>query len=166
MKNGREWTRIHANEDSPRLPIGERLPCMRKGFSLIELLIVIAIIMIIAAISIPRINQQLMLSHETAAVEQIRTVQAVETQYYAQFGKYAHTLSDLGVAGLIPKALAAGKKSGYTFAARATPTGYTVEATPDVFDGTGRRTFYSDQTMVIRQNWGREPATAESPEIP
>jgi hypothetical protein len=36
---------------------------------------------------------------------------------------------------------------------------------PKVYNSTGRRTFYSDQTLVIRENWGPEPATAQSPEI-
>jgi type IV pilus assembly protein PilA len=138
----------------------------RCGFSLIELLIVIAIMMIIAAIAIPHVNEQMMLSREVAATEQIKTIHAVETQYYAQFGRYAQDLSELSTAGLIPKSLASGKKSGYKFVAQATPVGYTVAASPAVFGGTGRRTFYSDQTLVIRQNWGREPATGESSELP
>src|SRR6266576_400529 len=103
----------------------------RRGFSLIELLIVIAIMMIIAAIAIPQVNMQMMVSHETAAVQQVKTIQAVETQYYAQFGRYAHDLAELGAAGLIPKSLASGRKSGYKFVAHATPVGYTVAAAPD-----------------------------------
>jgi hypothetical protein len=45
------------------------------------------------------------------------------------------------------------------------PAGYTIVAVPTVFNSTGRRTFFSDQTLVIRQNWGAEPATAQSGEI-
>jgi hypothetical protein len=40
-----------------------------------------------------------------------------------------------------------------------------VIAVPDSFGNSGRRTFYSDQTLVIRNNWGQEPATPTSPEI-
>jgi len=147
----------------------------RRGFSLIELLIVIAIILIIAAIAVPKMNQQLMAAHEMAAIQQIRTVHAVETQYYSQFGRYAVTLAELGPpasgpagpsgADLIPKELADGKKSGYIFSVQTTPTGYTVTAVPEAFGSSGRRTFFSDQTLVVRNNWSQEPATVTSPEI-
>jgi len=66
---------------------------------------------------------------------------------------------------LIPGDLASGKKGGYTFTLTQTPQGYTITGVPDVFGTTGRRTFYSDQNMVIRQNWTQEPATAASPEL-
>ncbi len=46
-----------------------------------------------------------------------------------------------------------------------TPTGYTVQANPTAFGNSGSRTFYSDQSLTIRQNFSAEPATIESPEI-
>jgi type IV pilus assembly protein PilA len=147
----------------------------RRGFSLIELLIVIAIILIIAAIAVPKMNQQLMAANETAAIQHIRTIHAEQTQYYSQFGKYAETLAQLGppasgaagpaAADLIPKDLADGKKSGYLFTLQVTPTGYAITAVPEKFGSSGRRTFYSDQTLVVRNNWSQEPANAQSPEI-
>jgi hypothetical protein len=66
---------------------------------------------------------------------------------------------------LIPKTLAEGKNTGYVFAIAKTATGYAVTAVPEVFNGTGRRTFYSDESQVIHQNWGQEPATVQSPEF-
>ena len=68
-------------------------------------------------------------------------------------------------ADLIPKVLADGKNSGYVFSVAPAATGYTVTAVPEAFNSSGRRTFFSDQTLVIRNNWSQEPATAESPEI-
>lgn len=146
----------------------------RRGFSLIELLIVIAIILIIAAIAVPKMNNQMMAAHEMAAIRQITTVHQAETQYYSQFGKYA-ALTELGpppsgaagpaAADLIPKVLADGKNSGYVFAVQSTATGYAVTAVPETFNSTGRRTFFSDQTLQIRNNWTQEPANANSPEI-
>jgi|SRR4051812_5642119 type IV pilus assembly protein PilA len=146
----------------------------RRGFSLIELLIVIAIILIIAAIAVPKMNNQMMAAHEMAAIRQVTTIHQAETQYYSQFGKYA-TLQELGppasgaaspaAADLIPKVLADGKNSGYVFTVQNTPTGYAVTAVPETFNSTGRRTFYSDQTLVVRNNWSQDPATANSPEI-
>jgi prepilin-type N-terminal cleavage/methylation domain-containing protein len=146
----------------------------RRGFSLIELLIVIAIILIIAAIAVPKMNNQMMAAHEMAAIRQITTIHQAETQYYSQFSKYA-ALTELGppasgtagpaAADLIPKILADGKNSGYVFAVQNTATGYAVTAVPETFNSTGRRTFYSDQTLQIRNNWTQEPANANSPEI-
>ena len=147
----------------------------RRGFSLIELLIVIAIILIIAAIAVPKMNNQMMAAHEMAAIRQVTTIHQAETQYYSQFGKYAESLSALGppasgaatpaASDLIPKVLADGKNSGYVFTVQPSPTGYAITAIPEAFGSSGRRTFFSDQTLVIRNNWTQEPANVNSPEI-
>jgi len=146
------------------------------GFSLIELLIVIAIILIILAIALPKLNQAKMNAYEMAAVSEIQTIHKAETLYMSQFGKYATSLAELGPpaggsnagpssADLIPAGLATGEDSGYTFTVTGTPTGYAVTAVPKSFASTGRRTFFSDQTLVIHQNWGQEPATVQSAEL-
>ncbi len=147
----------------------------RLGFSLIELLIVIAIILVIAAIAAPKLNSARMHSQEMAAIRQINTVHQAETQYFSQFGKFAENLPELGppasgaagpaAADLIPGDLSLGEKTGYIFTVAGTKEGYTVTAVPKVFNSTGRRTFFSDQTLVIRENWGAEPANAQSKEI-
>ena len=147
----------------------------RRGFSLIELLIVIAIILVIVTIAVPQYNKQMMSAHETAAIQAIQTIHAVETQYYSQFGRYAVSLAELGppasgaagpaAADLISKDLAEGKKSGYLFTVAATATGYAISAVPEAFNSSGRRTFYSDQTLVVRNNWSQEPANAGSAEL-
>jgi type IV pilus assembly protein PilA len=148
----------------------------QRGFSLIELLIVIAIILIILSIALPQMGKARMNSQEMAAIAQVRTINQAEIQYQSQFGQYATTLPQLGPAasgaaegpgasGLIPGNLAAGTASGYTFAITASPTGYAVTAVPVAFGSTGRRTFYSDSSGTIKQNWGQDPATAQSPEI-
>jgi len=147
----------------------------RLGFSLIELLIVIAIILVIAAIAAPKLNSARMHSMEMAAIRQINTVHQAETQYFSQFGKFAENLQQLGPpasgaagpasADLIPGDLALGDKTGYIFTVAGTKEGYTVTAVPKVFNNTGRRTFFSDHTLVIRENWGAEPANAQSKEI-
>jgi type IV pilus assembly protein PilA len=149
----------------------------QRGFSLIELLIVIAIILIILSIALPQMSKSRMQAQEMAAVAQIGTIQKAQVQYYSQFGQYATALTQLGPptssgaaegpqsAGLIPASLANGSGSGYNFTITQTPTGYAVTAVPKAFNSTGRRTFYSDQTGIIRENWGQDPATPQSAEI-
>jgi type IV pilus assembly protein PilA len=147
----------------------------QRGFSLIELLIVVAIILILAAIAAPKLNQNRMHTQETAAIRQIQTIHTAQTQYYSQFGRYATVLTELGppasgqagpsAADLIPDDLAKGKKTGFIFTLAGGPQGYAISAVPEVFGNTGRRTFYSDQTLVIKENWGAEPATAAHKEI-
>jgi len=147
----------------------------RRGFSLIELLIVIAIILILAMIAVPKVNQQLMSARETAAIQEIKTIHQAETQYYSTFGKYAASLNELGppasgaagpaAADLIPKGLAEGKAGGYIYTVSGSATGYSVNANPENYGNSGRRTFFSDQTLVIRNNWSQEPANVNSPEL-
>jgi len=145
------------------------------GFSLIELLIVIAIILVLLAIAVPRLSVAQMSAREMAVVREVQTINTAQTQYMSQFGKYATTLAELGpptsggpgpqAADLIPGSLASGEKDGYSFILTATPTGYTVNANPKVFNSSGRRTFYADQNMIIHQNWSAEPANVSSPEM-
>lgn len=148
-----------------------------RGFSLIELLIVIAIILIILSIALPQMGKARMNAQEMAAVAEIGTVNKAEVQYYSQFGQYATSLAQLGPpassgaaegpqsAGLIPGTLSSGQAGGYNFTVTPTPQGYAVSAVPRSFGSTGRRTFYSDQSNIIRQNWSQDPATATSPEL-
>jgi len=68
-------------------------------------------------------------------------------------------------AGIIPKNLSDGKASGFIFTVVGSPTGYSVTAVPEAFGNSGGRTFFSDQTLVIRNNYTAEPATVASPEI-
>jgi len=146
-----------------------------QGFSLIELLIVIAIILVIIGIALPKFNVAQMSSRELAVRQEIRTINTAQVQYESQFGKFASSLAELGpptsgapgpnAADLIPAALAAGDKDQYTFTLTATPGGYTINANPKVYNSSGRYTFYSDQTMSVRANFGAEPASASSAEM-
>jgi type IV pilus assembly protein PilA len=139
------------------------------GFSLIELLIVIAIILIILAIAVPKLGSARMNASE------LQTVNTMQTQYMSQFGRFATTLAELGpptsggpgpqAADLIPSSLAIGEKDGYIFTMTATPSGYTLNANPKVYNTSGRRTFFTDQNMIVRQNWSAEAANAGSPEL-
>ena len=146
-----------------------------RGFSLIELLIVIAIILIIITIAVPKYNQTQMYMRETAAVKAIQTIHQMEVQYQSQFGRYAISLAELGPpqsgqpgpasADLIGRDLSEGEKQGYHFTVTGVAGGYTILAQPVTYGSSGRKSFYSDQTMVIHENDGPEPATASSREM-
>src|SRR5947199_2563175 len=99
----------------------------QQGFSLIELLIVIAIILIILSIALPQMSKSRMNAQEMSAIAEIRTINQAQVQYQSQFGQYATSLAQLGppatagaaegpqAAGLIPSSLASSSASGYTF---------------------------------------------------
>jgi type IV pilus assembly protein PilA len=114
-------------------------------------------------------------SHEAAAIKAIQTIQTMQVQYNSQYGRFATTLTELGPpasgaanassADLIDSSLAAGEKSGYKFTMLGNLSGYQISAVPVADGSTGSRTFYSDQTMAIRENDGPEPATASTKEM-
>jgi len=148
----------------------------QRGFSLVELLIVIAIILIILSIALPQMSKSRMHAQEMAAIKTLQTINTTEIQYQSQFGKFATAIAQLGppptgggegpeAAGLISGTLATGTASGYNFTITQTPGGYAVSAAPKTFGSTGRRTFYTDQTGIVRENWTQDPATPTSAEL-
>jgi prepilin-type N-terminal cleavage/methylation domain-containing protein len=155
--------------------MSQRTRSNRRGFSLIELLIVIAIIIIIITMAVPKYNSAQRYVRETSALNSIQTIQKMQTMYESQYGRYAASLAELGppasgapspaAADLIRNDLANGEKQGYRFNLTASPGGYVVTAVPVTYGTSGNKSFYSDQTFVIRENYGPEPATAQSKEI-
>jgi len=137
------------------------------GFSLIELLIVVAIILIIAAIAIPSLMRAKMAANEAGAAESVRTITTAETTYAAACPDtgYSDSLQELntgaicaGGKNVIDEVLGASDpsfKSGYKFtytpnAAGGLNTTFTVTALPIALGISGDRGFYTDQTGVIR----------------
>ena len=150
-----------------------RRASLSSGFSLIELLIVIAIILIILAVALPKLTSARRYAQEMAAAKAITTIHTAETQYYSQYGQYATSLAQLGPpasgtpgpqgAELIDKDLASGEKGGFKFILQQTQTGYALSVNPVAFGTSGTHTYYSDQSMSIHQHNGQEPATASDP---
>ncbi len=68
----------------------------RRGFSLIELLIVISIILIIITIAVPKYQQTMRFTREMAALKAIQTIHQMEVQFQSQYGRYAVSLTELG----------------------------------------------------------------------
>src|SRR5438552_7904098 len=142
----------------------------QKGFSLIELLIVVAIILIIAAIAIPNLIRSRIAANEASAVGSLRTLNTSEITYNATYPQsgFTCTLSYLGgssnpafsAAGLIDNNLMSGQKSGYSFGVTTcTSAGgiivtYSTDGAPSVVFQTGNRYFMYDQYGVIKVSVG------------
>jgi type IV pilus assembly protein PilA len=135
----------------------------QKGFSLIELLIVVAIILIIAAIAIPNLLQARVAANEASAVASLRTINTAQITYNSSYPTvgYAPTLTALSGtscdtpnetnACLIDSLLASGTKSGYNFNSTsigsAPSGGYFATGLP--IAGSGNRSFCSTEDATI-----------------
>jgi len=147
----------------------------RRGFSLIELLIVISIILIIITIAVPKFQRAQMTARQTAAIQAIRAIHTAEVEYQSQYGRYAASLTELGppasgapssaAADLIGNDVTNGEKQGYKFTLTGTQGGYIISAVPVSYGTSGSVTYYSDQSMTVHYNEGPEPATPQSKEL-
>ena len=119
-----------------------------RGFSLLELLIVVAIILIIATIAIPSLLRSRQAAQESSAVAQVRTINTAEVTYLSSNqGSYGQ-MPELITQGFLDNRFS-GAVSGYVFVVTASGTDYTVTATPTSTNA-GRYGYYSTPDAVIR----------------
>ena len=156
----------------------------QKGFSLIELLIVVAIILIIAAIAIPNLLRSKMAANESSAVGSMRTINTAEVSYETAYPNQGFSVSLAALGGASPCTVAttaaaclidntlalansaATAKSGYWFTyafAGGPPSTYTMTGQPSSAGSTGQRGFFTDQTGVIRYAISGAATVASSP---
>jgi len=136
-----------------------------KGFSLIELLIVVTVIGILAAVAVPNLLKSRSAANEASAIASVRTIVTAQITYSATIGSgsYAADLAELETSGLVDAVLASGSKDGYTFATVGAGDTFTVNADPTEMGTTGDRGFFSDQTAVIRYASGAAADASSSP---
>ncbi len=134
-----------------------------QGFTLIELMIVVAIIAIIAAIAIPSLLAARMSGNEASAISSLRTLTTVNEQYRTRFGAYAGALGDLQAEGYIDNVLGGGAKSGYDFTYTGAGVVWDTTADPTIVGRTGERFFFVDESGVIRFDTSATATAASNP---
>jgi prepilin-type N-terminal cleavage/methylation domain-containing protein len=139
-----------------------------NGFSLIELLIVVAIILIIASIAIPNLIRARRSANESSATASMRTIASGELLYRSTHGAFG-ALGLLSADSIVDDVLASGSKSGYAFAATPDATSpdlqFTTEGTPQISTGalqSGTRFYFADDSQVVRFNLGGAATSGSS----
>jgi len=141
-----------------------------RGFTLIEVMLVIGIIAVLAAIAIPNFIQARRASNEASAVQHLRTLATAQSMFQSNdkeqdgASDYALSLAELLSTNLIDSNLASGQTAGYVFAMETASTGilWTADAVPQN-QNTGGRRFFVDESGIIRYSYVGRATSASLP---
>jgi type IV pilus assembly protein PilA len=120
-----------------------------RGFSLLELLIVVAIILIIATIAIPSLLRSRQAANESSAVANLRTINTAEVTYLSSNSGNYGSLPELVTAGLVDTRFGGAAVSGYSYTVTASGSDYTANAVPTSANS-GRYSYFALPDAVIR----------------
>ena len=134
-------------------------PYPESGFTLVELLIVMSVILIIITLAIPSYEKVHIKANETSAMASVRMLNSMETEYNSSFPAHGFACSLATLGGKIPDDLASGSNAGYNFTISNCQkntvnnvdqyNSYNITATPVSVGKSGQRTFCSDESGQI-----------------
>jgi len=141
----------------------------KKGFSLIEIMVVVVIIALLAGLSISMMLRNRVNTNEVVAITSCKTIVSACQSYYTSVipHQYPSSLATLGIVGptgpsYIDTSLASGNKAGYIYTYQlTTPVSFTLNANPQVPGRTGERYFYSDETGRITATRGAQAGSGD-----
>jgi len=134
----------------------------RGGLTVLELMIVVSVIAVVAAIAIPSLAHAKKVGNEASAFSALRSISTVNTQYRTRFGVFSDSLADLEAAGYLGFNEAT-PKGGYSFLYARAGNAWACNASPITFGQEGDRSFYIDESGVIRFADGVPAMGADAP---
>ena len=147
---------------------------LRSGFTLVELLVAVAILAMLLAVAIHQLARARVTTNEQLALNSVRVISKAGHAYFIVNGKYPPTLVTLGPTVSIPSYLDAtlakdpATKQGYifTFTVGGGGASFRLLADPVTYEATGTRHFYVDQGFVIHATLQDKNATSSDPSVP
>ena len=138
-----------------------------QGFTLVEIMIVIAIIVVLGALTVPSLMRSRLNANEAAAIAALKTISSVSVMYRTTYSTYPASIGalyDPNGAQYIDSILASGSKQGYNFSVSGDQDNFNASAVPSKANVTGSRYFFLDQNGVIRAS-NDGPADMSSPAL-
>jgi len=137
----------------------------KNGFTLVELMIVVAVIAILAALALPSITRSRANTNEASAATAIRSIATAAIGYRSTHSFYPANMAALTATTptYVDTALGAGAKNSYNFLLSGGTSGFSATCRPSGYQVTGTRSFYVDESGVVRWTSEDRPAAATDP---